>query len=142
MTGVLKDLSFTIAYLDDIIIFSRMAEEHLSHIKQVFEKLKNAHLSMKLSKCHFFLKEIQSLGHVFSTKGIRILPSKTQAIMLYKVLSVQINWYSVLPFKITTPRITPCNCERVVKYSRYFYSHEYANGDPTFRTMSHKVMTS
>ena len=38
-TGTLKDLDFTIAYLDDIIIFSRTAEEHLSHIKQVFENL-------------------------------------------------------------------------------------------------------
>ena len=40
MTGILKEFDFTIAYLDDIIIFSRMAEEHLSHIKQVFEKLR------------------------------------------------------------------------------------------------------
>ena len=43
MTGVLKDFPFAIAYWDDIIIFSRMAEEHLSHIKQVFEKLKNTY---------------------------------------------------------------------------------------------------
>ena len=35
---------------------------------------------MKLSKCHFFTKEIQYLGHILSTKGIRPLPSKTQAI--------------------------------------------------------------
>ena len=80
MTGILKDLSFTIAYLDDIISFSRTAEEHLNHIKQVFKKLWNAHLSMKLSKCHFFTKEIQYLRHILSTKGIRPLPSKTQAI--------------------------------------------------------------
>ena len=33
MTGVLRDFSFAITYLDDNIIFSRMAEEHLSHIK-------------------------------------------------------------------------------------------------------------
>ena len=39
MTGILKDFDFAIAYLDDIIIFSTTAEEHLSHIKQVFEKL-------------------------------------------------------------------------------------------------------
>ena len=37
MTGVLKVFSFTIAYLDDIIIFSIMTEEHLSHNKQIFE---------------------------------------------------------------------------------------------------------
>ena len=33
MTRILKDFDFAIAYLDDIIIFSRMAEEHLSHIE-------------------------------------------------------------------------------------------------------------
>ena len=57
-----------------------MAEHHLSHIRQVFEKLKAAKLSMKLSKCHFFSKEIQYLGHILSTKGIQPLPSKMQAI--------------------------------------------------------------
>ena len=39
MTGILKDFNFTIAYLNDITIFSRTAEERLLHIKQVFEKL-------------------------------------------------------------------------------------------------------
>ena len=58
MTGILKDFDFAIAYLDDIIIFSRTAEDHLSHIKQVFAKLQIAKLSMKLSKCHFFIKEL------------------------------------------------------------------------------------
>ena len=57
-----------------------MPEEHLSHIKQVFEKLRKAHLSMKLSKCHFFTKEIQYPRHILSTKGIRPLHSNTQAI--------------------------------------------------------------
>ena len=70
MTDILREFDFAITYLDDIIIFSRMAEEHLSHIKQVFEKLRNAKLSMKLSKCHFSTKEIQYLGHILSTKGI------------------------------------------------------------------------
>ena len=41
MRAIFKDFSFTFAYLDDIIIFSRTAEEHLSHIKKVFEKLRN-----------------------------------------------------------------------------------------------------
>ena len=63
MTGILKDFDFTIAYLDDIIIFSRKAE-HLSYIRKVFEKLWSAKLSIKLSKCHFFPKEIQYLGHI------------------------------------------------------------------------------
>ena len=80
MTGILKDFDFAIAYLDDILIFSKTVEEQLSHIKQVFEKLCTAKLSMKLSKCHFFTKEIQYLGHIHNTKGIQPLPSKIQAI--------------------------------------------------------------
>ena len=80
MTGIMKDFTFTMAYLNDIIIFSKTAVEHLLHIKKVFEKLQSAKLSMKLSKCHFFSKEIQYLGHILSTKGICPLPSKTQAI--------------------------------------------------------------
>ena len=74
MTGILKDFNFAIAYLYNIIIFSPTAEEYLSHIKQVFEKLHTAKLSMNFSKCHFFMKEIQYLGHILSTKGIQPLP--------------------------------------------------------------------
>ena len=61
------------------IIFSGTVEEHLNHNKQVFKKLRSTHLSMKLIKCHFFTKEIKYLGHILSTKGIRLLASKTEA---------------------------------------------------------------
>ena len=46
----------------------------------VFEKLKSANLSMKKSKCSFFSKEIQYIGHILSATGIRPLPAKTHAI--------------------------------------------------------------
>ena len=80
MTGILKDFPFAIAYLDDIIIFSKTPQEHLSHICMVFEKLRAANLSRKKSKCNFFSKEIQYLGHILSATGICPLPSKTRAI--------------------------------------------------------------
>ena len=80
MTGVLKDLPFAMAYLDNIIIYNSTPEEHLQHIKTVFEKLRHAKLSMKLSKCHFFTKEIQHLGHILGMEGIRPVPAKTEAI--------------------------------------------------------------
>ena len=70
MTGILKDFPFAIAYLDDIIIFSKTPQEHLSHIHMVFEKLKSGNLSMKKSKCSFFSREIQYLGHILSATGI------------------------------------------------------------------------
>ena len=80
MTGILKNFNFTIAYLDNVMLFSKTPEEHLTHIIKVFENLHSANLSMKLSNCHFFSKEIQYLGHILSTKGICPLPSKMQAI--------------------------------------------------------------
>ena len=80
MTNILKDFNFTITYLDNIIIFSNTPEECLTHIRKVFEKLHSAKLLIKLSKCHFFFKEIQYLGYILSSTGIHPLPSKMQAI--------------------------------------------------------------
>ena len=80
MTGVLKDLPFAMAYLDYIIIYSSTPEEHLEHIRTVFEKLRDAKLSMKLSKCHFFTKEIQYQGHILGTERIKPVPAKTEVI--------------------------------------------------------------
>ena len=80
MTGILKDFKFSIAYLDDIIIFSKTPQEQLSYIRKVYEKLQSAKLSMKMSKCNFFSMEIQYFGHILSPKGIQPLPSKTHAI--------------------------------------------------------------
>ena len=59
MTGILKGFNFAIAYLDKIITFSKTPQEHLLHIRKVFEKLHSAKLSIKMSKCNFFSKEIQ-----------------------------------------------------------------------------------
>ena len=80
MTGILKDFSFGIAYLDNIIIFSKTPKEHLSHIRMVFKKLKSANLFMMKSKCSFLSKEIQYLGHILSDTGIRPLPALTHTI--------------------------------------------------------------
>ena len=80
MTGILKDFNFVIPYLDDIVIFSKTPQEHLSHIRKAFKKLWSAKPSIKMSKCNFFSKEIQYLGHILSTTGIQPLPSKTHVI--------------------------------------------------------------
>jgi len=54
---------FTGAYLDDIIIFSDSWKEHLQHIKLVFERIRQAGLTLKRSKCVFATAEIEFLGH-------------------------------------------------------------------------------
>ena len=82
MNKVLKNLPIAIVYLDDIIIYSKTAKEHLDLLQQVFHKFCDVELIMKLSRCHFLTKQIQYLGHVLSSTGIKPLPSKTVAIKL------------------------------------------------------------
>ena len=55
---------FTANYLDDIIVFSRMAEDHL---EKVFTALQQADLKIKASKCEFFKSHVCYLGSVSYT---------------------------------------------------------------------------
>ena len=71
---------FAMVYLDDIIIFSKNEAEHIKHIEIIFQKLKEAGLKLKESKCDFFKKEIHYLGHFISDKGIYPLPEKLDTI--------------------------------------------------------------
>ena len=80
MQKVLVGLDFAMAYLDDIIIFSKTEEEHLKHLDIVFERLQQAHLKLKCSKCDFFKKHIQYLGHLVSAEGIKPLPEKLECV--------------------------------------------------------------
>ena len=103
---VLQDCrDFAMAYLDDIIIFSRTPEEHLKHIEIIFQKLKAAGLKLKESKCDFFKSEIHYLGHLISDKGIQPLPEKLDTITKYALsLDTQrnktISWFNRLLSKI------------------------------------------
>ena len=71
---------FPMGYLDDIIIFSRMEEEHLEHLKKIFRKLTEYWLKMKREKCDFFKKHLQYLGHLVSEEGFKPLPEKIKSI--------------------------------------------------------------
>lgn len=71
---------FTVAYLDDILIYSETLEDHLSHIKQVFEKLRQHDLKLKLKKCSFLKEETKYLGFVITCDGVRPDPDKVKAI--------------------------------------------------------------
>ena len=80
MNKVLNGLNFAFAYLDDIIIFSTTAEEHMRHIQIVIDRLKSAQLKLKKSKCAFFKKELYYLGHLLTTEGIKPQFEKVKAI--------------------------------------------------------------
>ena len=72
--------SFAMAYLDDIIIFSKTKEEHLQHLEEIFTRLHNSGLKMKREKCINFKKHIQYLGHLVSEQGFEPLPEKLESI--------------------------------------------------------------
>lgn len=82
MDHVLHGLIGTICfvYIDYIIIYSKNPEEHASHIQMVLERLRQAGLKAKPSKCKIALKEIQVLGYIVNAQGISSNPEKTRAI--------------------------------------------------------------
>ena len=49
-----RNLTYCVIYLDDIIVFNRMEEEHLEHLQVVFERFQEFNLKLKPSKCSFF----------------------------------------------------------------------------------------
>ena len=71
---------FAMAYLDDILIFSKTFEEHLEHIKEVFIRLEKANLCLNRKKCHFVKQEIEYLGHLIGPNGIKPNPEKVRVI--------------------------------------------------------------
>ena len=60
------NLTYCVIYLDDVIVFSRMEEEHLECLHMVFERFQEFNLKLKPSKCLFFQSEIMYLAHHIS----------------------------------------------------------------------------
>ncbi|KAD3067306.1 hypothetical protein E3N88_35186 [Mikania micrantha] len=71
---------FVIVFIDDILIYSRNQQEHAQHLKLILELLAREKLYAKFSKCEFWLREVQFLGHVVNQNGIQVDPSKIQAV--------------------------------------------------------------
>ncbi|OMO77547.1 reverse transcriptase [Corchorus capsularis] len=67
---------FVVVYLDDIVVYSRTLEEHVEHLKQVFEVLRAHELYVKKEKCSFAQHEVPFLGHIVGGGHIRMDPSK------------------------------------------------------------------
>jgi hypothetical protein len=79
MNDVLQGLSFVSVYLDDILIFSKTPEEHITHVETVLKIIKEHGFFLKLSKCDFFQTSITYLGHLINTDGIMADPKKLSA---------------------------------------------------------------
>ena len=73
-------------FLDDLIVSSNSFEEHLRHIRRVFERLRKVGLKLKPKKCHFLQKKLEFLGHVVSESGIAPDEGKIEKIKNFHVL--------------------------------------------------------
>ena len=69
-----------IVYLDDIIIFSRSFDEHVSHLRVVLAKLVESGATLKFGKCKFFRKAVDYLGHHLLPHKLQVLKKNVEAI--------------------------------------------------------------
>ena len=87
MERVLVGLTWksTIPYLDDSIIFSCTADEHIARLREVLQRFKDTNLKINPLKYEFFRQHRIFLGHVVSRDGIQADPAKTSAVRQYRI---------------------------------------------------------
>ena len=72
---------FCTVYLDDIIIYSTIFQDHCNYVQQVFTRLKEAGLKIKSEKCTFVVNEVSYLGHIVGSNGIKPDQKKIQTMV-------------------------------------------------------------
>src|SRR5207248_3125247 len=72
---------FIIAFLDDILIYSRNLKEHILHVRQVLEALYKVRLYIKPEKCEFHITTVNFLGYTLTPEGTKMDESKVQSVL-------------------------------------------------------------
>jgi hypothetical protein len=67
-------------YIDDLMTYSKTFREHLTHLRKVFEKLREINMKVKLKKCRFGDEEVEYLGHIVGRNGLRPDPKKIEKV--------------------------------------------------------------
>ncbi|XP_062005359.1 uncharacterized protein LOC133722489 [Rosa rugosa] len=85
MNQVFKPLlrKSVLVFFDDILVYSNDLQSHVMHLEEVFALLRTHHLRLKLTKCRFATAQVDYLGHVISSEGVAVDPTKVQAIQAW-----------------------------------------------------------
>ena len=79
-----RNQQHSLAYLDDVITHSTSNANHAGHVKRILEMHAKFGLKLNLRKCQIFESEVQYLGHLVSSKGIKMLDSHVTKILEWK----------------------------------------------------------
>ena len=80
MDTILGGFDFTFAYLDDIVISSKMKKVHREYLNKVFAQIQEFGFKVKEAKCDFCMNKIKYLGHIIDKDGRRPVPERATAI--------------------------------------------------------------
>lgn len=80
---VIGDLDFVFVYIDDILVASSSEDEHFEHLKIVFHRLKTGQLCLNVDKCEFSKKEIEFLGYLINSDGVKPIKAKVEAVLQF-----------------------------------------------------------
>lgn len=83
VNSILGDLNFVFEYVDDVLIASSNANEHLSHVRTVLERFEKFGIAVNPVKCVFATHLLMFLGHVIDSQGFRPNPEFVASIRLW-----------------------------------------------------------
>jgi hypothetical protein len=98
MNRVLHGLTWKtcLAYIDDVIVFSRTFDQHLNDVEQVLQCFIKANLKLKPEKCVVATHQVDYLGFKFTSAGMTITDSKVEAMLAFKPPRTAKQLYSFL----------------------------------------------
>ena len=73
--------AFCRCYIDDLIVFSRTFEEHLEHLKRVFQRLRDRGVKCHPKKMRAAVPDVGYLGHLIVPEGTAVQEKKVEAIL-------------------------------------------------------------
>jgi transposase InsO family protein len=83
MDFVMMDLPNVQSYIDDVLVHSTDAHNHLTHLRQALDRIRLYNLKLNLAKCDFAKDQIDYLGHTLSKDGVRPHLDKVKAVRDY-----------------------------------------------------------